>query len=605
MMRDLMEMYDVPGTALAIVKDGEVLYAQGYGLRDTQTQAPVTPDSLFALASVTKSFTALGVMQLVQAGKLDLDVPIITYLPDFKLSDANATQTLTLRHILSHTSGLPRADNWVFDNPASREEIIKEMADIDLTTTPGTLWQYNNQNYVLAGYLIEKVTGMSWENYTRQHIFAPLGMSSANFDAQLRGAKDFAEPHSLDILKGQVPIPLMSSLGPMGPAGSINASVADMARYVIFQLGDGRIGGKPFVSTPLLREMHAAHVTMPDSSELIANPHYGYGWYSFQYRGADVIEHDGGLHGFISKVTLFPSANAGVVLLSNTSNAALLQEAARIQLGDLLLGLEPERDIVAYLNKLANYDPGEVKRLREAALNYKPAPGEFDPLLGAYDGNLGISVEKRGQDLWMIVAAQNTAMILLPIEKHVFVTNTSPVAGTRFTFKVGADGTITIFQRIGGQDVEIAQRLGKGVESVEVKEPGEGRFSLRAPKGLVAQTFGNNLIFALTNPNGAVLFAASQAKDDPLEVITAWVQQFDPSFTLKPSVTTRFTAANGLVWQQYEYPLPSDQTFVVRAMAQDGVLYHMAYQMKTADRDAIEQIADDLLATFAVTVKRD
>jgi CubicO group peptidase (beta-lactamase class C family) len=604
MMADLMTMYDVPGTALAIVKDGEVLYAQGYGLRNTQTGAAVTPQSLFAIGSVTKSFTALGVMQLVQAGKLELDTPIITYLPDFKLSDAAATKTLTVRHILSHTSGLPRADEWVFNSTITREQVIRDMATINLTTAPGTTWQYNNQNFVLAGYLIEKVTGLSWEDYTRQRILEPLGMKDTNFDLGLTAAPDHARPHSLDILKGQLPIPVMESLGPVGPAGSINASIADMARYAIFQLGDGSAGtvdGKPLLTAESLKAMHTAQVEMPALlGDVFSNTGYGLGWFRMKYGAVELVEHDGAIFGSISKLTLIPAENMGIVLLSNTGNASLLQEAARVQLLDMLLGLKPQREIVSYLNTLANFDPAETKNLRKAVLDYKPTPGEFKPLLGEYVGTLGISLEMRGTELWAKVAAQNFETILLPIGNDQFVSNTSPIVGTIFTIKTDAQGTITIFQRIGKQDVEIAERLGAGVEVQTVKEPVKERFSVQVPRGLVAQNFGQTVIVSQTEPNGTILIAASDAMDDVQSAIKAWVQQFDPTFNLAPSVTSTFTAPDGTVWEEFDYALPSEQVFVVRALAKDGVLYLAAYQMKIADRAAVEKTVDALMASFTI-----
>lgn len=605
MMTDLMALYDVPGTGLAIVKDGEVLYAQGYGLRNTVTGAAVTPQSLFAIGSVTKSFTALGVMQLVQEGKLDLDTPVITYLPDFKLSDAEATKTVTVRQILSHTSGLPRADSWVFDGTTTREQVIRGMATIDLTVAPGTTWQYNNQNFVLAGYLIEKVTGMSWEDYTRQRILEPLGMKEANFDLGLNAAPDHAEPHSLDILKGQLPIPVMDSLGPVGPAGSINASVADMARYAIFQLGDGSAGtvdGKPLLKPELLAEMHKQQVTMPPFLEgVFTDTGYGLGWFSMKYGKVELVEHDGGIFGFISKVTLIPAENIGIVLLSNTGNSSLLQEAARVQLVDMLLGLKPERNIVSYLNTLAGYDPDETKNLRKQALEYKATPDEFKPLLGEYDGPLGVSLEMRGSELWAKVAAQNFELILLPIGNNQFVCNTSPIVGAIFTIKADDQGTITIFQRIGKQDVEIASRLGAGLEVQVIKEPVKGRFSVQVRKGLVAQNVGQTIVISQTAPNGTILAAASDATGDVQAVIKAWVQQFDPTFNLAPSATSTYTTANGAVWEQFDYALPSDQVFVVRVREIDGVLYHFAYQMKVADRAAIEKTVDALMASFEIT----
>src|SRR5689334_555953 len=157
-IQDLMALYDVPGVAVGLIKDGKVIYTRGYGVRNTQTQQPVTEDTIFAIGSVSKSFTALDIAQLVDAGKLNLDAPVITYLPDFKLSDPTATRQLTLRHLLSHTSGVPPFDDWYTTPARDRKQIVDDMASVPITALPGKVWQYTNQNFVVPAYVLQQVT---------------------------------------------------------------------------------------------------------------------------------------------------------------------------------------------------------------------------------------------------------------------------------------------------------------------------------------------------------------------------------------------------------------------------------------------------------------
>jgi CubicO group peptidase (beta-lactamase class C family) len=233
LITDLMALYDVPGVGLALVQEGEVRYSKGYGLRNTIDQTPVGPNTAFAIGSVTKSFTALGVQLLAAEGKVDLDAPITTYIPDLKLSDAEALKILSLRHLLSHTSGLSSFDTGqqvLTANQISRAEFIQAISTMPLINQPGKGFIYANQNFVLAGLVIERVTGKTWEDFILERIFTPLGMTNASYDEiGLTSGKDTAAPHDLDVFKGMIPVPFTPNLSAVGPAGSINAGAEDMA----------------------------------------------------------------------------------------------------------------------------------------------------------------------------------------------------------------------------------------------------------------------------------------------------------------------------------------------------------------------------------------
>src|SRR6266542_3662605 len=259
----LMQDYDVPGVGLAIVQHGQIAYTKGYGVRDVTSGAPVTSNTQFAIGSVTKSFTALGVMLLVQEGKVKLDNPVTNYIPEFKLSDPAATAKVTVRHLLSHTSGMGRNDAASLDPSLTRADLLKLAATVPLHSQPGERFAYSNLNTTIAGVLIERVSGQSWENYTRERILTPLGMTTATLDVdQMQHSSDFAQPHQIDVLKGNELAPFHSWHNE-APAAAINASAAEMARYVQFQVGDGTVNGQRLLSPDLLAEMHRPEVAAP------------------------------------------------------------------------------------------------------------------------------------------------------------------------------------------------------------------------------------------------------------------------------------------------------------------------------------------------------
>ena len=263
----LMSMDNVPGVALALIKDGKIVLEKGYGFRDLQTHAPVTTATLFNIGSISKSFTALGIAQLVDQHQVELDTPVIKYIPDLRLSDPRAAQVVTLRQLLSHTSGLPPDEQWPQQVPPTREGIVSEFANMPITAQPGTRFQYCSRCIVLAAYVLERITGQSWEAHTRAHIFEPLGMTAASFGPLgLEQAPDRAQPYRHDAVLGEVPVlwGRLQYLQPLGPAGGIDANVDEMARYALLQLGDGTISGHRIVAAQMMAELHRPEIAVGD-----------------------------------------------------------------------------------------------------------------------------------------------------------------------------------------------------------------------------------------------------------------------------------------------------------------------------------------------------
>jgi len=337
-MLRLMAAYDVPGAALALIKGGEVVLEKSYGARDLAHRAPVTPQTLFNIGSISKSFTALGIAQLIDQHKLDLDTPIISYAPDLRFSEPQLARTVTLRQLLSHASGLPRDAEWSSRVPATRLGIIREFATMPSTAQPGTRFQYCSRCIVLAAYILERIGGETCEAYTRAHIFAALGMTTASFGpAELERTGDGALPYRPDSVHGQVQVPWgrLEYLDPLDPAGGINASIVDLTRYALFQLGDGTMLGRHVLSARMMAELHRPGLAVGPgwTSAPIQDLHYALGWFTAEYRGLHLVFHNGANPGFRAAIVLVPSAKAGVVILTN-GDSSRFTDAATLSLLD-------------------------------------------------------------------------------------------------------------------------------------------------------------------------------------------------------------------------------------------------------------------------------
>jgi CubicO group peptidase (beta-lactamase class C family) len=342
LMHQLMSPDDVPGAALALIKDDRIVLEKGYGFRDLAAHAPVTTATLFNIGSISKSFTALGVAQLFDQHQVDLDAPVIRYIPDLRLSDPQATQAVTLRQLLSHTSGLPADEQWPPQVPPTRADIAEEFASMPIAAQPGTRFQYCSRCVVLAAYVLERITGQPWEAYTRTHIFAPLGMATASFGSLgLEQASDRAQPYRREDGLGNVPVPWsrLQYLQPLAPAGGIDATVDEMSRYALLQIDDGKTSATEVLSAQMMAELHRPEIPVGAdwrTGTAIQNLHYALGWFTADVRGLHLVFHNGANPGFRAAVVLIPSAKAGVVILTNGESSHFTEAATRNLMEQLL-----------------------------------------------------------------------------------------------------------------------------------------------------------------------------------------------------------------------------------------------------------------------------
>jgi CubicO group peptidase (beta-lactamase class C family) len=345
-----MAEWRVPGMAVGIVKNGEVVYMKGFGYRDLEKRLPVTTKTLFAIGSSTKAFTATALGMLVDDGKLDLDTPVVEYLPDFRLYDDYATLHTTSRDLLCHRTGMPGYDPiWILTR-ASRDEYCHRLRYLKPNANFRDVFQYNNYMYMVAGILVGRLSGCSWEEFIADRIFKPLGMAHSNFHvAESQKDDDFSQPYmSFTGEPVKVPFRIVDAFG---PGGAINSDVEDMTKWALLNLNEGKAGAKQLVSEASLVQTHLPNMAIRDPlhAKLMQAPIYGQGWFISDYRGHRLVEHRGDIDGFSALVSFLPEENAGVVVLSN-SLGNLGQVVAR-NIFDRLLGLEA-RDWNSYYKNL-------------------------------------------------------------------------------------------------------------------------------------------------------------------------------------------------------------------------------------------------------------
>jgi CubicO group peptidase (beta-lactamase class C family) len=349
-VRTTMEDWKVPGLALAVVVDREVVLCKGYGDRDIEQKLDVTPHTLFPIASSTKAFTTMSLALLADEGKLDWDIPVREYLPAFRLFDPVATERMTPRDLVTHRSGLPRHDLVWYRSTASRADLFDRLRYLEPNADIRTVIQYNNLMFMTAGYLAGQLTGTSWEEVVQSRIFAPLGMAESLFTGPaVATVVNRAAPYKKNREKGLVELIPAYAVSqelelddPLGPAGSICSTAEDMARWLLVHLNGGAHGDVQLVSRAQLDGMHTPQVVFPSSiGQFPETPHnnYALGWFVEPYRGANVVHHGGNIDGFTSLVTFMPERGVGAVILMNMDGSPVREIIAN-NLYDRLLGLD-------------------------------------------------------------------------------------------------------------------------------------------------------------------------------------------------------------------------------------------------------------------------
>jgi CubicO group peptidase (beta-lactamase class C family) len=361
LVENTLKHWRVPGVAIAIVRDGKVIYLKGHGVRSVEDRGQVTPDTLFPIASCTKSFTTAAMALLVDEGKMHWDDPPRKYVPFFHLSDPFADREVTLRDLVTHRTGLRDHKMLWYRSPWTLEERIHRFAHLPLDEPFRTTFQYQSTMFTVAGLAVAKASGMSWADFVQKRLLDPLDMKHTYFTTTaIAEIADKASPHRLD----RENEPRLMGLYPMEtpePAGSIQSSARDLAKWLLFQLGSRRL-----ISARNLDAMHTSQIVIPlDAADRIQFPEtnqmsYGMGWVIQDHFGHRLLQHGGAIDGFRCHFTLVPKARLGIVLLCNLHQTRM-NIALSNSLLEMLLGLPP-RDWNAIVSAAQRRDEADAEQ---------------------------------------------------------------------------------------------------------------------------------------------------------------------------------------------------------------------------------------------------
>ena len=381
--RNMMEKSDLPGLALAIARDGASVYAEGFGHRDRERDLPVTPDTVFGIASSTKSFTCMAMLQLEEAGRLRVSDPVVRYIPEFRTPDPEATRLITIHHFMTHSSGLPplpsrffvmarsfaddaaaeQRPDWIapHDPIDTYEQLLAYIAESDYTLLgpPGSHFSYSNDGFALLGLILERVSGQSFEHFVREHILAPAGMTRSTFDVSV--IRDFPDVTTLYAKReqdGQQEVhaaPVWMDAPIWSSAGRLKSNTQDLLRYLEIYRTGGMVRSERLLSTPNVERMLTPYIPTGNP-----NVYYGYGlMIRPNYHGVSVAGHGGGRKGISAYLCVARDigfTGVGLANLGNVPTPSVVHAALNATLGlPLDTAGEAYRDYACPLELLAAY----------------------------------------------------------------------------------------------------------------------------------------------------------------------------------------------------------------------------------------------------------
>ncbi len=395
-----MKRWNIPGLAIAIVKDGQVVIEKGYGVKEQGKPGKVNEYTLFQIASNSKAFTGTALAWLHYDKKLSLDDKVTKYLPWFSLYEPTSTQLCTVRDLLCHRLGTQtfQGDFLNWGSNLTRKEIIEH-----LKLTPPVYpfrykYGYSNAGFITAGELIPIVTDTSWDDYLRLRFFNPMGMKHTNTSYQaMKSDSNACVPHTL--FEGKlITIPL-ANIDNMGASAAVNSCVADMKNWVLLQLNNGKLNQQQLIPTPVVMEARKSHMISSDvNSKVFKTKHfanYGLGWNSYDYEGRRVFEHSGGANGFVTKTEFIPEESVGVIVYTNT-DANSLYDALCKQVLEAYLNV-PYRNLseLYYTNtaKGREAEASQLKAIKDSIQKKTPTPIELKQYCGVYKNEFYGKVE--------------------------------------------------------------------------------------------------------------------------------------------------------------------------------------------------------------------
>jgi CubicO group peptidase (beta-lactamase class C family) len=466
-IEETMESYKVPGMAVVVVQGGEVAFAQGFGVKELGGNDPITPDTLFSIGSTAKAMTSMMAASVVDDGTITWDTPVVEVMPQFQLSDADATGKITMRHLFAHTSGLPNMDLPYFFSGISPEGIVESLKDVPLNTPPGEGRTYQNEAFAVGGYVAAMAAGAEYgDNLFKSYIglmqtrvFDPIGMPTATFSIEETLANpNHATPHysTLNCTLVETGFDIAPTnfwnVAAIAPAGEVRASARDVGRFLMTMLAEGVApDGTRIVSAGSLAETWTGQIEMqadPWLNSAKSTP----GWSLVDYEGIEVVTKDGALGGFVANIAFIPDADTGIVVLSNLDFPTPVS-SVNWRLVELLYGLEPNVETLVKPGI-----EGYLASLSEAYTQLLPVDYEsVAPYLGEYESKgAPYTIEWRDGKLWYGQGSLDIAQLVGSPEGGYLSISPSDFY-LPFQFVEGEDGSTTMV--VAGGAIE-AQKIG-------------------------------------------------------------------------------------------------------------------------------------------------
>ncbi len=419
----------IPGVSVAIVKNGKVVFIKGYGQREMGGTEAVDENTLFMIGSNSKAFSATALAILDAEKKLSLDDKVQKWLPGFKMQDPYLTREIMVRDLLCHRLGFEtfQGDFMYFDSDLTTAEVIEKFGKLKPLYGFRSRWGYTNAAFAVAGEVLRSASGKTWAEFLKERIFQPLGMDrTLALSTEIQAATNKATAHT--VVEGQLKKIPYGNIDNIAPAGSISSSARDLTRWMIAQLGNGTIDGKPVIPAAAISQTRFPHSIMGNGQFLYNRGHfqlYGLGWMLEEYSGRKIVSHTGGVNGFVTSVTLIPEEKLGIVVLTNTDQN-MFYEALKWEIMDAYLGniyRNYSKNYKGYLEGQEKREMAQLKKLRDTvAMQPKTALP-----LKAYAGNYVHEVYGK-----MTIKEENGKMIMRFEHHHGRYGTLEPMGGNRF-----------------------------------------------------------------------------------------------------------------------------------------------------------------------------
>jgi CubicO group peptidase (beta-lactamase class C family) len=509
-LQAVLTEWKVAGFAVAVVEKNKVVYAKGFGYRDYENRKPVTLNTLFAIGSCTKAFTAglLGVLR--NENKISFDEKPSVYIPELKFFNEEMNSSITVKDLMCHRTGLPRHDySWFYFNTDSRDSLIRRIQFQEPSFGVRKQWQYNNFMFLVQGVIAEKITGQSWEKNISERFFKPLGMNTSNLSiVELEKSAEPSFGYDGGKKGDEIAKTNYYHIRGMAPAGSINSSVSEMSNWVKTWIYGGKYNGKEIIPTSYVAEAMSPQMVV--NSNLPSKEHpdiqfanYGYGWLMASYKGHYRVEHGGNINGFSASTCIFPSDSLGIIVLVN-QDGSLVPSIVRNIIADRMLGVirsDWSKELKANVDKNKKQEADEIAKAKSGIKKGTKPSHLAEEMEGNYShpgyGTFKISFSH--DSMFARISTYQYWLkhyhydVFQPFELSKNKIDTAEKSNTRLNFRTGLNGEIESVQVTGFEPslkpLEFTrQPATKEIKSEELKKYA-GNYEL---SGVIAKVFIKN-----------------------------------------------------------------------------------------------------------------